>query len=205
MRFLSFSQQTPVLFPSPVDMPGVSWPRYLKMMGASVAAMFAGAQVVHLYYLPDLVSETSTVVFTGLITSAWLGLFSTVSSLGWWTRNINVYTPICWNMSRRSVYLIWCLSARLFQRSHRSQVSCKLSCLDTNCERMLQLCSRRGTEAVRVVTSRPTCDVTDCCGWMLLPVDREEAGVLASSAESQTIKHPCKCHLWRSEFQPLYL
>lgn len=36
---------------------GVSWPRYLKMLGSSVLAMFAGAQVVHLYYLPDLVSE----------------------------------------------------------------------------------------------------------------------------------------------------
>ncbi|XP_019934311.1 ubiquinol-cytochrome-c reductase complex assembly factor 6 [Paralichthys olivaceus] len=33
---------------------GVSWPRYLRMFGASVLAMFAGAQVVHQYYLPDL-------------------------------------------------------------------------------------------------------------------------------------------------------
>uniref|UniRef100_A0A3Q3XE97 Uncharacterized protein n=1 Tax=Mola mola TaxID=94237 RepID=A0A3Q3XE97_MOLML len=33
---------------------GVSWPRYLRMLGASIAAMFAGAQVVHQYYLPDL-------------------------------------------------------------------------------------------------------------------------------------------------------
>ncbi|KAF3706207.1 putative protein C12orf73 -like protein Precursor [Channa argus] len=33
---------------------GVSWPRYLRMLGASVLAMFAGAQVVHQYYLPDL-------------------------------------------------------------------------------------------------------------------------------------------------------
>lgn len=33
---------------------GVSWTRYLRMMGASVLAMFAGAQVVHQYYLPDL-------------------------------------------------------------------------------------------------------------------------------------------------------
>lgn len=34
---------------------GVSWPRYLRMFGASVLAMFAGAQAVHQYYLPDLV------------------------------------------------------------------------------------------------------------------------------------------------------
>lgn len=34
---------------------GVSWPRYLRMVGASVLAMFAGAQTVHQYYLPDLV------------------------------------------------------------------------------------------------------------------------------------------------------
>ncbi|KAI3370625.1 hypothetical protein L3Q82_007195 [Scortum barcoo] len=33
---------------------GVSWPRYLRMLSASVLAMFAGAQVVHQYYLPDL-------------------------------------------------------------------------------------------------------------------------------------------------------
>ncbi|XP_029992250.1 ubiquinol-cytochrome-c reductase complex assembly factor 6 [Sphaeramia orbicularis] len=33
---------------------GVSWPRYLRMFTASVASMFAGAQVVHQYYLPDL-------------------------------------------------------------------------------------------------------------------------------------------------------
>ncbi|MED6243046.1 hypothetical protein ATANTOWER_014090 [Ataeniobius toweri] len=33
---------------------GVSWPRYIRMFGASVLAMFAGAQVVHQYYLPDL-------------------------------------------------------------------------------------------------------------------------------------------------------
>ncbi|XP_061677923.1 ubiquinol-cytochrome-c reductase complex assembly factor 6 [Syngnathoides biaculeatus] len=33
---------------------GVSWTRYLRMYGASILAMFAGAQVVHLYYLPDL-------------------------------------------------------------------------------------------------------------------------------------------------------
>ncbi|XP_031151085.1 protein BRAWNIN [Sander lucioperca] len=33
---------------------GVSWPRYLRMLSASMLAMFAGAQVVHQYYLPDL-------------------------------------------------------------------------------------------------------------------------------------------------------
>ncbi|XP_066489981.1 ubiquinol-cytochrome c reductase complex assembly factor 6 [Tiliqua scincoides] len=33
---------------------GVSWPRYLKMLGASMLAMFAGAEVVHRYYKPDL-------------------------------------------------------------------------------------------------------------------------------------------------------
>ncbi|KAG7221113.1 hypothetical protein INR49_017554 [Caranx melampygus] len=38
-----------------VKMPaGVSWPRYLRMFGASVLSMFLGAQVVHQYYLPDL-------------------------------------------------------------------------------------------------------------------------------------------------------
>uniref|UniRef100_A0A3Q2Z4U1 Ubiquinol-cytochrome c reductase complex assembly factor 6 n=2 Tax=Hippocampus comes TaxID=109280 RepID=A0A3Q2Z4U1_HIPCM len=33
---------------------GVSWTRYLRMYGASILAMFAGAQAVHQYYLPDL-------------------------------------------------------------------------------------------------------------------------------------------------------
>lgn len=35
---------------------GVPWPTYLKMFTASLLAMFAGSQVVHRYYLPDLVS-----------------------------------------------------------------------------------------------------------------------------------------------------
>uniref|UniRef100_A0A8C3FYV4 Uncharacterized protein n=1 Tax=Chrysemys picta bellii TaxID=8478 RepID=A0A8C3FYV4_CHRPI len=33
---------------------GVSWSRYLKMLSASTLAMFAGAEVVHRYYRPDL-------------------------------------------------------------------------------------------------------------------------------------------------------
>ncbi|XP_077425288.1 ubiquinol-cytochrome-c reductase complex assembly factor 6 [Vanacampus margaritifer] len=33
---------------------GVSWSRYLRMYGVSMLAMFAGAQAVHQYYLPDL-------------------------------------------------------------------------------------------------------------------------------------------------------
>ncbi|XP_072511886.1 ubiquinol-cytochrome c reductase complex assembly factor 6 [Notamacropus eugenii] len=33
---------------------GVSWPSYLKMVAASMAAMLAGAEVVHRYYRPDL-------------------------------------------------------------------------------------------------------------------------------------------------------
>ncbi|XP_061085668.1 ubiquinol-cytochrome-c reductase complex assembly factor 6 [Conger conger] len=33
---------------------GVSWPRYLRTFGASIFAMFAGAQAVHQHYRPDL-------------------------------------------------------------------------------------------------------------------------------------------------------
>ncbi|XP_070267032.1 ubiquinol-cytochrome c reductase complex assembly factor 6 [Myotis yumanensis] len=33
---------------------GVPWATYLKMFTASLLAMFAGSQVVHRYYLPDL-------------------------------------------------------------------------------------------------------------------------------------------------------
>ena len=35
---------------------GVSWSSYLKMFAASLLAMCAGAEVVHRYYRPDLVS-----------------------------------------------------------------------------------------------------------------------------------------------------
>ncbi|XP_040200181.1 protein BRAWNIN isoform X2 [Rana temporaria] len=33
---------------------GVSWPQYLKMLSASLLSMFAGAELVHRYYRPDL-------------------------------------------------------------------------------------------------------------------------------------------------------
>ncbi|XP_056137482.1 ubiquinol-cytochrome-c reductase complex assembly factor 6 [Lampris incognitus] len=33
---------------------GVSWSRYIRMYGACILAMFAGAQAVHQYYQPDL-------------------------------------------------------------------------------------------------------------------------------------------------------
>ncbi|CAN0103500.1 ubiquinol-cytochrome c reductase complex assembly factor 6 [Lampetra fluviatilis] len=33
---------------------GVTWPRYLKMLTASLLSMLAGAEVVHRYYRPDL-------------------------------------------------------------------------------------------------------------------------------------------------------
>lgn len=41
---------------------GVSWATYLKMFAASLLAMCAGAEVVHRYYLPDLVSAGGAVV-----------------------------------------------------------------------------------------------------------------------------------------------
>ncbi|XP_073431252.1 ubiquinol-cytochrome c reductase complex assembly factor 6 isoform X2 [Dendrobates tinctorius] len=33
---------------------GVTWPQYLKMLSATIVSMFAGAEVVHRYYRPDL-------------------------------------------------------------------------------------------------------------------------------------------------------
>ncbi|XP_063783852.1 ubiquinol-cytochrome-c reductase complex assembly factor 6 isoform X2 [Pseudophryne corroboree] len=33
---------------------GVSWPQYLKMLSGGLLSMFAGAEVVHRYYRPDL-------------------------------------------------------------------------------------------------------------------------------------------------------
>uniref|UniRef100_A0A8C6LPW8 Uncharacterized protein n=1 Tax=Nothobranchius furzeri TaxID=105023 RepID=A0A8C6LPW8_NOTFU len=44
---------------------GVSWPRYIRLFGASMLAMFAGAQVVHQYYLPDLVRDNMKTTYLG--------------------------------------------------------------------------------------------------------------------------------------------
>ncbi|XP_039733879.1 ubiquinol-cytochrome c reductase complex assembly factor 6 isoform X2 [Pteropus medius] len=42
-------------FNLPPTMPaGVPWTTYVKMVTASLLAMFAGAEVVHRYYRPDL-------------------------------------------------------------------------------------------------------------------------------------------------------
>lgn len=38
---------------------GVPWSAYVKMLSSSLLAMCAGAQVVHWYYRPDLVSAPS--------------------------------------------------------------------------------------------------------------------------------------------------
>uniref|UniRef100_A0A670YM02 Uncharacterized protein n=1 Tax=Pseudonaja textilis TaxID=8673 RepID=A0A670YM02_PSETE len=35
---------------------GVSWPKYLKILTAAFLSMLAGAQTVHKFYRPDLVS-----------------------------------------------------------------------------------------------------------------------------------------------------
>uniref|UniRef100_A0A493TBF5 Mannosyltransferase n=1 Tax=Anas platyrhynchos platyrhynchos TaxID=8840 RepID=A0A493TBF5_ANAPP len=39
---------------------GVPWPTYLKTLAASLLAMLAGAEVVHRYYGPDLVTLLSS-------------------------------------------------------------------------------------------------------------------------------------------------
>lgn len=41
---------------------GVPWSTYLKTLAASMLAMFAGAEVVHRYYRPDLVSAAANSV-----------------------------------------------------------------------------------------------------------------------------------------------
>uniref|UniRef100_A0A8C5SPF1 Uncharacterized protein n=1 Tax=Laticauda laticaudata TaxID=8630 RepID=A0A8C5SPF1_LATLA len=35
---------------------GVSWPKYLKILTAAFLSMLAGAQTVHKFYKPDLVT-----------------------------------------------------------------------------------------------------------------------------------------------------
>lgn len=51
------SQALPAAMPA-----GVPWPTYLKTLAASMLAMFAGAEVVHRYYRPDLVSARAVPV-----------------------------------------------------------------------------------------------------------------------------------------------
>lgn len=57
---MSWKPTNTARFPSPPSWPtmpaGVPWSSYVKMMTASLLAMFAGAEVVHRYYRPDLVS-----------------------------------------------------------------------------------------------------------------------------------------------------
>lgn len=45
---------------------GVPWSAYLKMLSSSLLAMCAGAQVVHWYYRPDLVSAVGRVPILGV-------------------------------------------------------------------------------------------------------------------------------------------
>ncbi|KAI1882158.1 hypothetical protein AGOR_G00247790 [Albula goreensis] len=52
---MNFTKYRFVRIPNPHKMPaGVTWPRYLRMLVASIGSMFAGAEVVHRYYRPDL-------------------------------------------------------------------------------------------------------------------------------------------------------
>lgn len=44
---------------------GVPWSAYLKMFSSSLLAMCAGAQVVHWYFRPDLVSAAGLVPVLG--------------------------------------------------------------------------------------------------------------------------------------------
>ncbi|XP_062403483.1 ubiquinol-cytochrome-c reductase complex assembly factor 6 isoform X1 [Sardina pilchardus] len=55
LKVVCFFYKTDTSRAQSFNMPaGVSWPRYLRMLGASILSMFAGAQVVHQYYRPDL-------------------------------------------------------------------------------------------------------------------------------------------------------
>lgn len=64
-----------VKFHSCEKMPaGVSWPRYMRMLGASMLAMFAGAQAVHQYYLPDLVSDKKIFTMIQSLQLLWWGV-----------------------------------------------------------------------------------------------------------------------------------
>lgn len=45
---------------------GVPWSAYLKMLSSSLLAMCAGAQMVHWYYRPDLVSAVGLVPILGV-------------------------------------------------------------------------------------------------------------------------------------------
>uniref|UniRef100_A0A8C9MGC6 Uncharacterized protein n=1 Tax=Serinus canaria TaxID=9135 RepID=A0A8C9MGC6_SERCA len=49
---------------------GAPWPTYLRALAASMLAMFAGAEVVHRYYRPDLVSARRVPSSTSFISNA---------------------------------------------------------------------------------------------------------------------------------------
>lgn len=50
---------------------GVPWPTYLKTLAASLLAMLAGAEVVHRYYGPDLVSAAGGIGAGGGRAGGW--------------------------------------------------------------------------------------------------------------------------------------
>lgn len=56
---------------------GVSWATYLKMFAASLLSMCAGAEVVHRYYRPDLVSAGGSIV-----PGSWIPPFSSQQPKG---------------------------------------------------------------------------------------------------------------------------
>lgn len=79
----------PCAVPAPAAMPaGVPWPTYLRALAASMLAMFVGAEVVHRYYRPDLVSARRVWVAGSVCTGwrvCWRG-FASERSLAWrWT------------------------------------------------------------------------------------------------------------------------
>lgn len=76
------TEHLPLSLPaSPLTMPaGVPWTTYLKMFTASLLAMFAGSQVVHRYYLPDLVSAGGPWASPSLLPTRAKGIFKRTRS-----------------------------------------------------------------------------------------------------------------------------
>lgn len=81
----------------PAAMPaGATWPTYLRALVASMLTMFAGAEVVHRYYRPDLVS-VGRVPVAGRVCAGWRVCWrgcAAERSLAWRWAEINLYKGI---------------------------------------------------------------------------------------------------------------
>lgn len=134
---------------------GMTWPRYLRFLGASLLSMFAGAQVVHQYYLPDLVRDNincwmyhfiifffKTISFHSFSKTVRIGSKETSGdshTTRMWCHVINAWEQKTNSSSLWLFAAVWFV--RVYQRSHQSPGSCTLSWKATKPKKLLLQCS----------------------------------------------------------------